>query len=161
MLEIVNNPFDEKETKLLQNITKKTLKLEDQRPRKIEVYLSFVTSEEIKELNKNKRNIDEVTDVLSFPNLENVFHEKINKKRYPMDVNPETKRIVLGDIIICLDKAKEQATEYGHSFNREVCYLFVHGLLHLLGYDHIDELDKNLMRGEEEYILSKFNLTRD
>jgi len=160
MLQIENNPFDENDTKLLQRIAKKTLKSEDQRPRKIEVYLSFVTDKEMKELNEKTRKIDEVTDVLSFPNLENVFHHKISKKYYPNDINPLTKRIVLGEIVICLEKAKEQATEFGHSFNREVCYLFVHGLLHLLGYDHIDELDKNLMRGQEEYILSKFNLTR-
>ena len=161
MLEIVNNPLDEKETKLIEKIVKTTLKVEDQKPRKIDVCLSFVSEEEIKELNKEKRQKDEVTDVLSFPNLENVFHTKITKKTYPMDVNPDTKRIFLGDIVICLERAKQQATEFEHSLNREICYLLVHGLLHLLGYDHIDELDKNLMRGQEEFILSKFNLKRN
>lgn len=160
MLELVNNPFDKKETKLLQKIAKKTLKMEDQKPRKLEVTLSFVTSEEMKELNAKTRQVDEVTDVLSFPTLNNVFHQKINRKKYRNDVNPATGKVMLGEIVICLEKASEQATEYGHSFNREVCYLFVHGLLHLLGYDHIDELDKNLMRGQEEAILSIFNLKR-
>ena len=161
MLDIINNPFEKKETKLLLKIYKKALKLEGNNPRKIDATLSFVSEEEIKKLNKDTRNIDEVTDVLSFPNLENVFHRNINKKTYPNEVSPENKHIFLGDVVICLDRAKEQATEYKHSVNREVCYLFVHGLLHLLGYDHIDKLDKNLMRGEEELILSKFDLTRD
>jgi probable rRNA maturation factor len=160
MLQIINNPFEKKETKLLQKIYKTVLKLEEQNAKKIDVCLSFVSADEIKALNQEKRNKDEVTDVLSFPNLENVFRTPINKKTYPQEIDPNTKHIFLGDVVICLDKAKEQATEYEHSLNREVCYLFVHGLLHLLGYDHIDELDKNLMRGEEELILSKFDLTR-
>ncbi len=112
-------------------------------------------------LNNETRKIDETTDVLSFPNLENVFNKKINKKTYPMDVNPHTKRVLLGDIVINVIKAGEQAKEYGHSTKREICYLFVHGLLHLFGYDHIDELDKKLMRAQEETILKKFKLKRD
>jgi probable rRNA maturation factor len=160
MLNIENNPLDEKTTKLIKKIFKKTLKLDKHKARQIEATLSFVTDEEIKELNKETRNIDEITDVLSFPNLNHVFNGRINKKLYPLDINPATDKIVLGDIIINLNRAKEQAKEYAHSFNREVCYLFVHGLLHLLSYDHIDEMDKNLMRGQEELILSKFDLTR-
>ena len=161
MLQILNNPLEKKETKLINKIYKTALKLEDQHHRKIDACLSFVTEDEIKAMNLEKRNIDEVTDVLSFPNLENVFHRIISKKTYPLDVDPKTGHIFLGDVVICLNRAKEQATEYSHSLNREVCYLFTHGLLHLLGYDHIDELDKNLMRGEEELILSKFELTRN
>lgn len=161
MLEILNNPLEKKETKLLEKIYKTALKLEGQNSRKIDACLSFVSDAEIKALNLEKRQKDEVTDVLSFPNLENVFHRDINKKTYPQEVHPKTGHIFLGDVVICLNRAKEQATEYAHSLNREICYLFTHGLLHLLGYDHIDELDKNLMRGEEELILSKFNLTRE
>ena len=161
MLEILNNPLEKKETKLLHKIYKVALQLEDNSHKKIDTCLSFVSSEEIQKLNKESRNIDEITDVLSFPNLNDVFHNKITKKTYPNDVDRNTGHIFLGDVVICLDKAKEQATEYEHSLNREICYLFVHGLLHLLGYDHIDKLDKNLMRGEEELILSKFDLTRE
>jgi probable rRNA maturation factor len=68
--------------------------------------------------------------------------------------------VFLGDVIINLNKASEQAKEYNHSLSREVCYLFVHGLLHLLGYDHIEDKDKKLMRSKEELILNKFKLTR-
>ena len=160
MLNIENNKLDEKTTKLIKKIFKKTLKLDKHKEGQIEATLSFVTDEEIKQLNKETRNIDEVTDVLSFPNLNHIFNGRINKKLYPLDVNPATNKIVLGDIVINLNRAKEQAEEYAHSLNREVCYLFVHGLLHLLSYDHIDEMDKNLMRGQEELILSKFDLTR-
>ena len=160
MLEILDNTLDDKMTKIIKKIYKKALKLEHSNPRKIETVLSFVSSAEIKQLNKQTRDIDEVTDVLSFPNLNNVFNARINKKTYPQDINPLSGRVVLGDIVINLNRAEEQAGDYGHSLNREICYLFLHGLLHLLGYDHIDEMDKNLMRGEEELILSKFNLKR-
>lgn len=161
MLNIENNQLDEKTTKLIKKIFKKALKLDKHNPRRIEATLSFATDDEIKALNKETRKIDEVTDVLSFPNLNHIFNGRINKKLYPLDVNPATNKIVLGDIVININRAKEQAMDYAHSLNREVCYLFVHGLLHLLSYDHIDEMDKNLMRGQEELILSKFDLTRD
>ena len=74
--------------------------------------------------------------------------------------NPENNKVILGDIVINLDKAISQALEYGHSLDREICYLFVHGILHLLEFDHMNELDKNLMRKQEEKILSKFKIQR-
>lgn len=160
MLKIVNNNFDKSMTKMLKKIFKKTLKLTDQKPRLFEVCLEFNNNKEMKELNNRTREIDKTTDVLSFPNLENVFNKKIKKAHFEEEVNPETGKIMLGDVVINVDRAKKQAEEYEHSFKREVCYLFVHGLLHLLGFDHIDELDKNLMRGQEELILSKFKITR-
>ena len=107
------------------------------------------------------RNIDKVTDVLSFPNCENVFNREITPKNFPYEVNPENGKVDIGDIVINLNRAEEQAGSYGHSFTREVAYLMVHGLLHLMGYDHIDPLDANLMRAQEEKVLAKFNLKRD
>ncbi|MGD9901361.1 MAG: rRNA maturation RNase YbeY [Spirochaetales bacterium] len=160
MITFVNNTLEKETTKLLKKIYNRTLRMEGQRVHKIEACLEFVNNEAMQELNNRTRKIDRPTDVLSFPNLDDVFNKKINKKTYPMELDPKTNKILLGDVVINLDMAKEQADEYGHSLNREICYLFVHGLLHLLGYDHEDELDKNLMRGQEEAILTKFRLLR-
>jgi probable rRNA maturation factor len=160
MLQIVDNQLDKKHTKLLKKLYKKTLKLTGQKPSNIEASLAFINEKEMQKLNKETRNIDKTTDVLSFPNLENVFNQKITKQNYFIETNPQTKKVFLGDVIINLNKASEQAKEYNHSLSREVCYLFVHGLLHLLGYDHIEDKDKKLMRSKEELILNKFKLTR-
>ena len=97
--------------------------------------------------------MDSPTDVLSFPLLSVKAGETISEKKYPYDVE-ENGELSLGDIIICEEIAKNQAEEYGHSEMREKCYLFLHGLLHLLGYDHIYEKDKQIMREKEEQILS-------
>ena len=118
-----------------------------------EVEISFFSEEEICELNARTRNIDKVTDVLSYPALEEI--KEFSKQNYPFDTDDETGRVFLGSIVICTKRASEQAQEYGHSLQREMTYLFVHGLLHLLGYDHIDEDDKKLMRKYEELILSR------
>jgi len=120
----------------------------------------FVTNKEIKEINKVRRGIDEVTDVLSFPLLNIKGGTIITKQEFFSDYDLSAKAINLGDIFISLDKAKSQAEEYGHSVEREVGYLFVHGLLHLLGFDHIDEGDKNQMRAVEELVLKKCKLER-
>ena len=120
--------------------------------------LVFLSSEEIKELNYEKRNINAVTDVLSFPSL-NVKDFIVTKKGAECDID-EHGRIFIGSIAICLERAREQANEYGHSFERELNYLLCHGLLHLLGYDHVDEGDKVIMRAKEEEILGKIKVTR-
>lgn len=145
---------------LLKKICKKTLKIIGQSSFILEVNLEFLRSDLMRELNNRTRKVNEPTDVLSFPNLSNIFNKKIKRKDFKEEINPENHKVMLGDIYINLDKASEQAQEFEHSLKREICYLFVHGLLHLLGYDHIDELDKNLMRGQEEFILSKFKLKR-
>ena len=121
--------------------------------------LVFVSAEEIKELNAKHRGKDAVTDVLSFPTLDGIRGEKILKKNFPFDIG-EDGDICIGSIAICEDRAKEQAEEYGHSYNRELHYLIVHGLCHLLGYDHIEESDKKEMREKEERILGKMGITR-
>ncbi|ADQ15096.1 rRNA maturation RNase YbeY [Halanaerobium hydrogeniformans] len=104
-----------------------------------EVSVAFVSNEEIKKLNKKYRNIDAATDVLSFP------------------IDDE----VLGDIIISSERAVSQAEEYGHSLKRELAYLTVHGILHLFGYDHHGQEEKNKMRQKEERILTELDLSRD
>ena len=110
---------------------------------RVEVSLTFVSEEEIRELNRDYRGIDKVTDVLSFPQFE------------PDESVPEEGPIFLGDVVICSDVCKRQAEEYGHSENREFTYLFVHSILHLLGYDHMDEDERHQMRKREDDILEK------
>ena len=161
MVDFLGQELDKKTLKLLKKVAKHTFKCVGQKPRKIEVAVTFVDDDEIQELNKQERGIDAVTDVLSFPTLNDVFNRKIDKYNFPEDVNPENGKVDIGDVVINLNKAHEQAGSFGHSFTREVAYLMVHGLLHLMGFDHVDKLDASIMRAEEEEILSKFRLKRD
>lgn len=110
------------------------------------ISVSFVDNEFIHKMNKEYRNIDRPTDVISFAFLDNEDREAIYKSKEP---------VVLGDIYISIDKAKEQANEYGHSLDRELKFLFVHGLLHLLGYDHMKEEDEKIMFRLQDEILEK------
>lgn len=126
----------------------------------LEVNVFFVSKKEIRNINKEQRGVDKVTDVLSFPVLlkENVggmqlIENKLSKDNFPNDINPETNNIMLGDIVICLNQAFKQAKEYGNSKEREVGYLAMHGLLHLLGYDHMTDDDKKVMRDREKQII--------
>ncbi len=121
--------------------------------------LSFVGRDKIRALNRELRGVDRVTDVLSFPTLEKV-KLPLRAEAYPTDVDPSTGRVYLGSVVICRARAKEQAAEYGHSYEREVSYLSIHGLLHLLSFDHIEEKDRAVMRKEEEKILSALDIRR-
>jgi len=135
--------------------------IEDLKPNydKLEVSIIFVTDKEIREINRDFRDKDAVTDVISFPLLADestgIIAKKLKSFAIPSNIDPATKNLNMGDIYICLKRAKEQALEYGHSLEREVSFLALHGLLHLFGFDHIDEYDKCLMRLKEEEILSK------
>lgn len=115
-----------------------------------ELSVTFVDKEEIQEINKIYRDKDKVTDVISFALEED--EPEITGLDMPR---------VLGDIIICTDVAKEQADNYGHSFERELGFLALHGFLHLLGYDHMNEQDEKEMFGRQEQILNAYGLTRD
>lgn len=112
-----------------------------------EVSITFVDREEIQRLNKEFRNIDRQTDVLSFP-LDD-------------DMNLPGEDIMLGDIVICMDVAKDQAREFGHSLRREIMYLTCHSTLHLLGYDHMEEDDKRKMRAREKEIMRNLRVFKD
>ncbi|MPW27038.1 rRNA maturation RNase YbeY [Alkalibaculum sp. M08DMB] len=114
-------------------------------PQNCEISLSLVDNDEIHQLNNTYRNKDCPTDVLSFPMIES---EK--------DLKHEI--ILLGDIIISIPKTQEQAIEYGHTFERELCYLTIHGMFHLLGYDHMNEEDKVAMRIKEKEVVKNLNL---
>ncbi|HIS04412.1 MAG TPA: rRNA maturation RNase YbeY [Candidatus Fimenecus stercoravium] len=117
-----------------------------------EISVTFVDDEQIKELNKKHRDIDKPTDVLSFPLGENGKY----------DVNPETGAKILGDIVISMETAVRQAEEYGHPLQREVAFLTVHSMLHLLGYDHVNGgLEAVHMREKEEAVLTQLGLKRN
>ena len=120
----------------------------------------FVDEEEIKRLNLERRQIDKVTDVLSFPTLDGIKGERILKKQFPCDIDEEG-NLFIGSIVVCTKRAKEQAEEYGHSYNRELHYLLVHGIMHCLGSDHMTDEEKSEMREQEEKILAKLGITRE
>lgn len=123
-----------------------------------EVSVTFVDNEEIREINRMERDIDKATDVLSFPMLE--FDENGDIINSDFDFNEDF--VLLGDIVISAEKAKEQAEEYGHSFIREVAFLTVHSMLHLLGYDHINSIEEEkVMFKKQDEILNLLNITRD
>ena len=121
----------------------------------LNVYMSIIltTPDEIRKLNKEYRNIDRETDVLSFPMFEKSEIE--NLVNY-VGNGAEA----LGDIVISIDRVKDQAIEYGHSFERELSYMVVHGFYHIMGEDHIEEKDKIIMREKEENVLNKLNIKR-
>jgi probable rRNA maturation factor len=147
---------------VLQNVIEYTLK-EEELLVDNEVSVIFIHNEEIRGINLKYRGIDEVTDVLSFPMLhypENKVFKDVYTN-YEFDQNDlYDGKLVIGDVALSLEKAKEQSEEFGHSFTRECAYLTVHSILHLLGYDHIEEIQKNIMRKREEEILATFNICR-
>ena len=118
----------------------------------MEVSVTFVSPGEIHSLNKEYRGVDRVTDVLSFPQFGSAdeIGEEIDNVGFCM----------IGDVVICADKAAEQAEEYGHSYERELIYLFVHSILHLFGYDHMQEDEKKEMREREEEVMDLLGIPR-
>lgn len=121
----------------------------------LSISITLTTPENIRKLNKQYRNMDKETDVLSFPMFEKYEIDEIvqNKEKQPV-------KETIGDIVISIQKVEEQAKEYGHSFERELSYMLVHGFYHLMGYDHIEEEDKKKMRPKEEKILNKLKISR-
>ena len=126
---------------------------------RLAIELTFVDGEEIRRLNRETRNIDKVTDVLSYPALDEIKGQAIVGENYPFDVDEEG-NLLIGSIAVCCDRAKEQAEEFGHSYERELHYLLVHGIMHCLGYDHITDEDRAEMREKEELILGKLGIKR-
>ena len=120
-----------------------------------EVSISFVNNQEMRKLNKEYRNIDKETDVLSFPLVE-FIEEELNTEDEDAEYIEE--EIALGDIVISMEKAVEQSEEYGHSFKRELAFLLVHGMLHLLGYDHDEEASEGEIFDKQEEILKNIKI---
>jgi len=142
---IFNNTDEELNLKLVKKIANFTLsKLNI---KKCEANIIFVDLDEIHNINRDYRKIDRPTDVISFA-LEDNFDVRVDEVR------------ILGDIYICTTKMREQAIEYGHSETREMAFLIVHGLLHLLGYDHIKKEDEDVMFALQEEILDELKITR-
>ena len=122
------------------------------------VVFTLCDNEYIKKLNLKYRSKDIETDVLSFPLLMSDAPGKVSYT--PLDMDPDTQELMLGDIVMSIQKAKQQAEEYGHSLERELSYLAVHSVLHLIGYDHIADADKKKMRKKEEEIMTMLGLKR-
>ena len=131
-------------------------------PYEVEISLSVVSLEEIHDINNAHRKVDRPTDVLSFPQLEGDKVGEINWDNIDLSgsINYDTDEVVLGDIILCPDRAKEQAVEYGHSLDREICFLIAHSMFHLLGYDHMNEVDEKIMMAKQEEVLKELNILR-
>ena len=152
LIDIRTEGFPEELEAVMEKIALDSLKYEGFQE-ECEISISIVDNEEIHQINKQFRGIDRPTDVLSFPQL--TFEEG-----EIMDRN-ENGEVVLGDIIISLERAREQAEEYSHSLKREIAFLTAHSMLHLLGYDHLDEgPQKKQMRAREEAILAELGITR-
>ena len=137
----------------IDTVLKKAFKTEKLDKSNIYINIILTTPENIRKANREYRNIDKETDVLSFPMFEKDEINEIKK-------NKSEVFDVLGDIIISIDRVKEQAEEYGHSFERELAYMTIHGFYHLMGYDHMTEEEKKEMREQEENVLGQLNIIR-
>lgn len=157
MCEIIYEDVEPNEEyeKTIKKVLEECYKTENLTNSKLIITITLTTPEKIRQINNEYRRIDKATDVLSFPMFEkSELDEKIKKQEFLHED-------VLGDIIISVQKVEEQAKEYGHSFERELSYMVVHGFYHLMGYDHIEEKDKIIMRPKEENVLSKLGITRE
>ena len=150
-INFLNIEENEEYTNILTKVMNKCFEQENLNDKNLYVNIVLTNPENIRKINKEHRNIDKETDVLSFPMFEK---EELEKRK---GLNQD----VLGDIVISIEKVKEQSQEYGHSFERELAYMAVHGFYHLMGYDHIEEKDKVQMRPKEEKILNELNITRE
>lgn len=128
-------------------------------PANVELSVSFLSEEEIKTLNNRHRGIDSVTDVLSFPSADLKPFERLDDS-FGADKNPYTGDFILGDILICRKRAKEQSVSYGHSFKREIAFLVLHGFLHLCGFDHISPEEEEQMQTVADSVLRSLNIKR-
>ena len=155
MTVLIDNRTEDEVTKELEYVIEKIVEdslAYEEFDEKCEISVSIVRDEEIREINKQFRNIDNPTDVLSFPQL--TFEEG-----EMADVN-ENEEIILGDIIISLERAKAQAVEYGHSLKREIAFLTAHSMLHLMGYDHMELEEEEEMFAKQKKILEKAGIPR-
>ena len=160
MFEVVYKDIAEKEEYIntIKKVLEQCFKEEKIENSKLYVTITLTDGENIRKINKEYRNIDKETDVLSFPMFEKDELDKLVDET--ADTQVETLQDIMGDIIISIERVEEQAKEYGHSFEREFAYMLVHGFYHLRGYDHMEEEEKAQMREKEENVLSQLNITR-
>ena len=136
-------------------VFRQEFELEPEEEERLEVSLTITDEETIRQINADYRNIDRVTDVLSFPQYS--CAEEVEEELAQLD---EEISVLLGDVVICYKRACEQAVEYGNSEEREITYLFVHSMMHLLGYDHMED-ERKVMRTHEESVMTAIDLKRD
>lgn len=154
-IEYLDIPNSTEYENTINKVVKECFKEEKLEKSKLIITITLTNNENIQKINKEYRNIDRATDVLSFPMFERKeLEEKIEKNNFPCED-------VLGELIISIEKVEEQAKEYGHSFERELAYMTVHGFYHLMGYDHMEEDEKKEMREKEDVILKRLNITRE
>lgn len=155
MIEISYNEVEKEanEEEIIKSVVEKVLELEGIK-HELNIYITLTNNDEIHKINNEYRGVDRPTDVLSFP-----MYEREDIPSLREDKQNEIEEI-LGDIIISIPKIKEQAEEYGHSYERELAYLTTHGMLHLLGYDHMIEEEKKVMREHEDAVLNELNILR-
>ena len=145
---------NEKYEEIINKVIDKCFEVENLLESNLYVSVLLTTPEHIKNLNNDFRNIDKETDVLSFPMFEKAELDEMIKN------NEFDNEDILGDMAISIPKVKAQAEEYGHSFERELAYMVVHSFYHLMGYDHIKEEDKEVMRPKEEFVLNNLDIKR-
>ena len=151
---------NEKYENIIKEVVDECFKEEKLDQANIYISITLTNEEEIEKINKQYRNVDKATDVLSFPMFEkNELDKFIKENSKTTDINMQGD--ILGDVVISIPRVYEQAEEYGHSFERELAYMVVHGFYHLMGYDHIEESDKKIMREKEENILSNLGIERE
>lgn len=126
----------------------------------VEISVMIIDNKYMEVINKTYRNIDTTTDVLSFPMIEYPKGVQLEKTISIQPVSPETGKVYLGDILISWDKVIEQSESYGHSVERELCFLVVHSMLHLLGYDHMNNNEEKMMKEKQEAILEEMEIIR-
>ena len=156
MYEIIFDGIEEKKEyeAIIKKVIEECCKVENLIDSKLYITITLTTPQKIKKINTEYRNMERETDVLSFPMFEkDDIDKKIKEGNFEY---PD----ILGDLIISISRVEEQAKDYGHSFEREFSYMIVHGFYHLMGYDHIKEEDKTIMRQKEENILSNLNINR-
>ena len=154
-LEFVGIDENDKYESIVKKVIMECFKEEKLDRTKLYIEITLTTPDNIRKINNEYRNIDKETDVLSFPMFEK---EEIQKGIENNKFNEQDD--ALGSIVISIERVEEQAKEYGHSFERELSYMIVHGFYHLMGYDHIDEQDKIQMRKKEEQVLNVLDIKR-
>ena len=153
--------FDDTIVQDLQEVIKTTFKVLKQPVKDVKYNLYVVSKAFIHDLNLSTRGVDRATDVLSYPTTDIKAGEVLDLTKYKYDIDPMDNTLLVGEIFICNEVAKAQAKKYNHSYKREFCFLFLHGVLHCLGYDHIEESDRVVMEQMQDKILNKCKITRE
>lgn len=145
---------------IIEKVIQKCFEVEHINPTSLYICVTLTNPKNIREINKQYRNIDKETDVLSFPMFERSELDQMIEQNSDSCIEEGILQDIMGDIIISIDRVEEQANEYGHGFDREFAYMLVHGFYHLRGYDHMTDDEKKEMREKEENVLSQLNITR-